>query len=131
MKTVLLLEDDFDLASHWKELLEELGHGVIHVTDTESAIKAFEESEVDLVISDILIRSPEGKASRSGGLSLLSHINLSSKSKPKILAVSGAHPQLNVLKHATAMKADRTLTKPIDADELAAVVTELLLADEV
>lgn len=126
MRKILILEDDLQIAVHWRERLEDEGMHVVVVRSADSAIKVLDEGGIDIFISDILIRDGEEKINRLGGISVLSHINLKVRPKPKTIAVSGAHPQLNVLKHAAALKADATLAKPATPDEIFAIVNELL-----
>lgn len=130
MKKILLLEDDFDLAMHWKMHLEESDYIVIHTTTFEDAKAILLKEDVDLIISDILIREGETEDgfSSSGGLSLLSFTNLYQHfdKKPKFIAISGSLIGENVLKHATALNADRTIVKPIPLEVLMMTVEEML-----
>jgi ActR/RegA family two-component response regulator len=126
MKRILMLEDDWELAADWRTALESRGYCVTHEAVVDNAIEALRTATFDLVITDILIRDSDNKIGSKGGLSLLSFISLEMKVKPKTLAVSGAAPQVKVLDHATLLKADRTLNKPATADEVVALVEELL-----
>lgn len=131
MKKILIFEDNFDLATYWKEAIEELGHSVVHVEEFASAVEQLENGDLDLVITDMLIRKDDQQLKPEGGLSLLSRINLSPRPRPRIIAISGAQPELNVLKFASTMKADSTLVKPVQIDELLRIATELLEAGRV
>lgn len=130
MKKILILEDDFDLAMHWKMHLEESNYVVIHTATFEEAKEALHHQDVDVIISDILIREGESedKFSSSGGLSLLSFANLYQRfnKKPKFIAISGSLIGENVLKHATALNADRTIIKPVALEVLTMTVEELI-----
>lgn len=118
MKKILILEDEFAVASAWREALEVNGHHVIHVMAASEAIDALSSGGIDVFICDMLIRGNNAQVGNSGGLSALSYINLHVDPRPLVIAVSGAHPQLNVLRHAQALKADVTLVKPIAVDEI-------------
>lgn len=120
------MEDDRELAAYWQSGLEKRGYYVAHATDVDIAIAALKGEQFDLVISDILIRDASDRVGPKGGFSLFTHISLNMKERPKIIAISGASPSLNLLKHASMLKADRTLEKPITIDELTSVVKELL-----
>jgi CheY-like chemotaxis protein len=126
VKRILLLDDDRQLAAHWRAMLEEGGYYVAHETMVDSAIAALEREPFDLVITDILIRDAEDKLSVKGGFTLLTHISLNMTARPKTIAISGANPQLNVLRHAAVLQADRSLAKPVLAEQLLATVDELL-----
>jgi PAS domain S-box-containing protein len=53
--TVLLVEDNPDVASVSASLLEQLGYNVRRVADAEAALHAIEADDVDLVFSDIVM----------------------------------------------------------------------------
>jgi PAS domain S-box-containing protein len=53
--TVLLVEDNPDVASVSSSLLEQLGYTVRRVADAEAALREIERSNVDLVFSDIVM----------------------------------------------------------------------------
>lgn len=126
MKTVMIMEDQLELASYWREILEDAGYGVLHARNIDDAASFLAVDEIDVVVTDILIRDNDQELKASGGLSLLAHINLHvEKKRPKIIAVSGSHPDLHVLQHAQSMGADVCLLKPFSAEQLLAAVSEL------
>jgi CheY-like chemotaxis protein len=129
VQKILILEDDFDLAMFWKSELEELGYIVVHTRSGEEAIRLFTDEQPNLVISDILIRKTEQELERIGGLTLLSTIALSPNANCGMIAISGAHPSLNVLQHASSYGA-RTFVKPVAVSELLEAVKEMLPADD-
>ncbi len=53
--TVLLVEDNPDVAGASMGLLEQLGYSVRWVSDAEAALKAIERDSIDLVFSDIVM----------------------------------------------------------------------------
>ena len=120
------MEDQTELASYWREHLETAGHNVIHATDFAEAVALLETREVQIVVSDMLIRDDDDRPSKTGGLSLLSHLRLHVNPPPKTIAVSGAHPQLNILRHAELLQADACIVKPFTAEQLVETVEELL-----
>ena len=126
MKTVLIMEDQLELASYWREFLEEAGYRVVHAPQMQDATSFLYVDEIDVIVTDMLIRDEDKELQASGGLTLLSHINLHVENKPKIIAVSGAHPDLHVLKHAASMGADHCICKPFTSDELLSVISDLL-----
>ena len=126
MKTVLILEDQLELAGYWRQTLEDAGYRVRHARNTEDAITFLSVDPIDVVVTDMLIRDEDNKLIPSGGLSLLGHLNINVKQPPKIIAVSGAHPDLHVLKHAEALGADRCVGKPFTATKLLSIVSELM-----
>ena len=130
MKTVLIMEDQAELASYWREHLENAGYNVIHASDFEEAVELLKTREVQVVVSDMLIRDDDDRPSSTGGLSLLSHLRLHVNPSPKMIAVSGAHPQLNILRHAELLHADACIVKPFSAEQLVETVEELLQGED-
>ena len=53
--TVLLVEDNPDVASVSRNLLEQLGFNVRRVADAEAALREVERNQIDLVFSDIVM----------------------------------------------------------------------------
>ena len=90
IKTILLVEDDWVLASYWRSLLEEAGYQVLHQSTVSTAIKVLESTHVDLVICDIVIEDEQGYSSDQGGLEVISYIALNLNPLPRIIVVSGA-----------------------------------------
>ena len=120
------MEDQVELASHWREHLESAGYNVIHAKNFPEAVSVLESQEVQVVVSDMLIRDDDNLPSKTGGLSLLSHLRLHCEPAPKTIAVSGAHPQLHIMRHAELLSADAGIVKPFTAEELVYTVNTLL-----
>lgn len=118
MKKILLLEDDRELASHWQQLLEDNGHRVVVFHTATEAIQYIKEAHVNVVISDMLIRDELGMLTAQGGLTLLSHISLHVKPRPLVIVITGASPDLNLVRHAEALGADHFASKPADAQQI-------------
>ncbi|WP_407175127.1 ATP-binding protein [Bradyrhizobium sp. STM 3562] len=53
--TVLLVEDNPDVASVSRHLLEQLGYRVLRVADADAALREIEREDIDLVFSDIVM----------------------------------------------------------------------------
>jgi PAS domain S-box-containing protein len=78
--TVLLVEDNPDVASSSTLLLEELGYRVKWVSDAEAAIHEIEKDGIDVVFSDIVMPG------RMDGLGLARHLKQSHPAIPIVLA---------------------------------------------
>jgi PAS domain S-box-containing protein len=78
--TVLLVEDNPDVASVSRNLLEQLGYQVHRVTDAEAALREIQRHEIDLVFSDIVM---PGKLD---GLGLARHLRETRPDLPVLLA---------------------------------------------
>jgi PAS domain S-box-containing protein len=78
--TVLLVEDNPDVASVSRNLLEQLGYEVRRVVDAEAALREIQRQEIDLVFSDIVM---PGKLD---GLGLARHLREIRPDLPVLLA---------------------------------------------
>src|SRR5690242_10696450 len=78
--TVLLVEDNPDVASVSRNLLEQLGYQVRRVADAEAALREIQIQEIDLVFSDIVM---PGKLD---GLGLARHLREIRPDLPVLLA---------------------------------------------
>ncbi len=127
MANLLLLEDDLSLAMHYRQCLEQASYRVFHDVSVALAKETLKEEQIDLVLCDIIIRGPDGNTLPQGGLSLISHILLHIRPRPKIIAITGANPSLNLLRHADMMNADATMEKPFAMDDLLEEIARQLM----
>ena len=130
MQTILILEDDLRLSQHWQTLLEDEGYHVVAHTDTQQAIQSLDELKIDLVISDMIIRDETNHICPKGGLSLMAHIAMNiSPPVPKVIAITGSSPELQLDKHAESMRSDLCLRKPISPEDIVTAVKSTLAKD--
>jgi PAS domain S-box-containing protein len=78
--TILLVEDNPDVATSSTLLLEELGYRVKWVSDAEAAIHEIENDGIDLVFSDIVMPG------KMDGLGLARHLKQNHPAMPIVLA---------------------------------------------
>lgn len=113
-KFILVVDDDIDVANYLKILLSPY-YNVRCVYDADSALKAMEEEEPDLVLSDVIMPGKEGYqlCSEIKGNPSFSHI-------PVVLvtAKAGTENQVKGLKEG----ADAYVTKPFDPAYLLALL---------
>lgn len=135
MSQILIFEDDQKLASCWTDVLEEVGYAVEICCDCQAAIEAIKNRGIKLVILNI-----ENKDATSceiagygqldlNGLALLQQLkNSNLEFQPYIVAISGYRDQgiLEALDVAKVLRADVTLEKPVDIDNLLNVVSRLI-----
>ncbi len=88
--TVLLVEDNPDVASVSSSLLEQLGYTVRRVADAEAALRAIERDGVDLVFSDIVMPG------KMDGLALAHHLRQIRPDLPILLATGYSDAAVNV-----------------------------------
>jgi CheY-like chemotaxis protein/two-component sensor histidine kinase len=88
--TVLLVEDNPDVASVSGSLLEQLGYTVQRVADAEAALRAIEHDGVDLVFSDIVMPG------KMDGLALAHRLRQIRPDLPILLATGYSDAAANV-----------------------------------
>jgi CheY-like chemotaxis protein len=88
--TVLLVEDNPDVASVSASLLEQLGYTVRRAPDAEAALREIERDGIDLVFSDIVMPGT------MDGLSLARRLRGIHPSLPILLATGYAHVAVDV-----------------------------------
>lgn len=123
MKTILLIDDDFQIREMLKKMLEGGGYKVLTAADGKEGVVEFNRSGADLVITDIVMPEQEG----------IETIIQLKKNAPelKIMAISGGgriNPE-GYLAMAKKLGAVQVLKKPIKRSELLAAVGELLPKD--
>ena len=125
MKTILIMEDDLEVAQEWRQALEEEGFRTLHACSATEAILMMQELKVDMVITDVFVRV-NGVPIPDGGLRLIGAIKQTgfenvSKTIP-VIAVTGKPIDFShapsVLGISQVLGADRTLYKPITRDQL-------------
>lgn len=124
MANILIFEDDTILAESWQKALGDQGHQVEQTANIDVAMSKVYEAYLDIALIDIFIQENNQESPR-GGIMLISKINmLSLEYTPWLIAVSGrSHdPGFSVLEIAKTVGADEYLKKPIDLQELVAVV---------
>src|SRR5215472_12823371 len=111
--TVLLVEDNPDVASVSSSLLEQLGYIVRRVADAEAALREIERNNVDLVFSDIVM---PGKID---GLSLARRLREIRPDLPILLATGYSEA-------AAGVRGDfPILRKPYEIHELSRAIAKL------
>jgi PAS domain S-box-containing protein len=131
MTTILIVEDDRDLAWHWQEALEKENFRVVHETSLQHAIDALDEIAFDLVITDIAIEGGFSGLSVAGGLAVISYISLNLDPQPKVIATSGLEDNAVLVEQGfTNVDSLRALRKPFAVEALISVVKEILQEDE-
>jgi len=120
MTTVLLVEDEKDLALVLMRELEASGYNVLHAIDGMIALEMHRQKQVDLVILDWTLP-------RMNGLAVLRNIRQSSAT-PVLMLTARSEEADRVV--GLEVGADDYLTKPFSMRELVARVRALLRRDE-
>jgi len=111
--TVLLVEDNPDVASVSTSLLEQLGYVVRKVPDAESALREIDRSEVDLVFSDIIMPG------KMDGLALARRLREIRPGLPVLLATGYSDAAANVRGDFPILR------KPYEIHQLSQAITRL------
>jgi DNA-binding response OmpR family regulator len=108
MKSVLVVEDDFDTLHPLAELLSIKGYEPYTASEGAQALRMAEELKPDLVITDIVLPG-------ESGIQLIKHIRASGKiGATPIIVISGC--DASVLEEAARAGANICLEKPIYPD---------------
>lgn len=114
--SVLLVEDDPDIADLLTIVLEDVGYGVVHCTDGLSALNLFEDSPKDMVISDVNLP-------RLSGIELTSQLRLNGFRGP--IVILSASDGANDRRRAQDVGCDLYLKKPIHLVQFIAEIDRL------
>ncbi len=120
MHNILIIDDDFQIRTMLKKMFEREGFRVATAEDGRKGIKIYENSSIDLVITDLIMPEKEGIET----IIALKKIN----NLVKIIAISG-DKQVNLVSYldmATKLGAQKAFTKPIKRATLIGAAKELL-----
>ena len=115
-KTILVIEDDQDVLSALVKHLEYLGYQVISASDGMEGLKILEDSEFDLVITDIVMPYVSG-------LGVVSACKAKKPHTP-VIAITGYGKEPEAA--ALEKKADLVLSKPVRMAVLKGCMEKLL-----
>lgn len=116
MKTILVVDDEFDIASSLGLLLQLEGYDVVEASNGKEALRKICETRPDLVLSDIMMPVMDG-------LELLSEIKGSPELR-KIPVIVMSAGRFDGEDHTHPW--DAFLAKPIGLDELLDTIHRLL-----
>jgi CheY-like chemotaxis protein len=111
--TVLLVEDNPEVASVSASLLEQLGYTVRRVANAEAALREIELDGIDLVFSDIVMPG------KMDGLGLARHLKATRPRLPILLASGYSDAALNVRGDFPILR------KPYEIHELSQAIAKL------
>ena len=120
MARILIIDDETQIRSMLRLMLERVGYEIAEAPDGVEGIRQYRENPADLIITDLIMPNKDG-------IGMI--IDLKKEfPKVKIIAMSGGgvnRPE-GYLDGAKKLGATRTLTKPIDRDEMLKAVKETL-----
>lgn len=115
MKTILVVDDEMEVANAVEAILEDEGFAVLVAGDGREAIEVLKDKTPDLVISDVMMPFCNGKQ-------LLQHLrsNDKYKSTPVIFMSAANHDSDDIIRKEIFLK------KPFDLDKLLDSVNKAL-----
>lgn len=120
MARILIIDDESQIRSMLRLMLERVGYEIAEAPDGIEGIRQYRENPADLIITDLIMPNKDG-------IGMI--IDLKKEfPKVKIIAMSGGgvnRPE-GYLDGAKKLGATRTLTKPIDREEMLKAVKETL-----
>jgi CheY-like chemotaxis protein len=120
MARILIIDDEPQIRSMLRLMLERVGYEIAEAPDGIEGIRQYRKNPADLIITDLIMPNKDG-------IGMI--IDLKREfPKVKIIAMSGGgvnRPE-GYLDGAKKLGATRTLTKPIDRDEMLQAVKETL-----
>jgi len=120
MKRILVIDDEPQIRSMLRMMLEREGYEVEEAPDGIEGIKRYRQKSTDLIITDLIMPNKDG-------IGMIIDLK---KEFPdaKIIAMSGGglNKPEGYLKGAQKLGAECTLTKPIDRKEMLRAVKDIL-----
>nr|WP_156092648.1 response regulator [Rhodovibrio salinarum] len=117
---ILLIEDHRVVRDALSDALESVGHTVVPAENGDIGLEEIAHRDVDIVVTDLLM--PE-----RDGFEVLKQLHGHKPELPVVvLSGGGSMRGPDLLEMARALKADVTLAKPVDSDELLAAVDYLM-----
>jgi CheY-like chemotaxis protein len=122
MSRILVIDDDAEVRSLYKRILEQAGYEIIEASDGNMGIALYKANRPELIITDIIMPEKEG----------IETIMELRRDYPdvKIIAISGggqATAGSMCLTLAGQLGADRTLAKPFSKQELLTMISDVLI----
>ncbi len=123
MQRILIIDDEPQIRSMVRLILEREGYAVLEAVDGAEGLKIFREKPADLILTDLIMPNKDG-------IGMIIELK---KEFPdvKIIAMSGGglnRPE-GYLRGAQKLGAAATLAKPINRQDLVRVVRDTLKAD--
>ncbi len=112
-QTILVIDDEEDIATAISRSLKREGYSVIITSDYKTSIKVISNSEIDLIISDVMLPY-------TGGFDIVEYVKNEKKLKNvPIILVTGMDKDIL---YSSSVQADAIVSKPFDMERLIALV---------
>ncbi|MEO5955896.1 MAG: response regulator [Nitrospiraceae bacterium] len=117
-RSILLIDDNDQIRDLIRRRLEEAGYFVMDAANGRAGLRQFQQTPVDLVITDLLMPDSDGSEVTMTLRRDSPHV--------KIIALTGGAGEPNLLEVAKLLGAHRTMKKPIEMVKLLEVVQQEL-----
>lgn len=114
-KVIFCIDDDPDVLSFLKTVLESAGYGVVSAPSAEEGKRKFKDINPDFVIVDLMMEEVDS------GTAFVRELKALGCTVP-IYMLSSAGDALNLTTSYSEIGLDGVLQKPVDADNLLAVI---------
>ncbi len=124
MARILIIDDEDELRSMLRRMLEQVGHEVTEAVNGTEGIQSYEQDRPDLIITDIIMPEKEG-------VETIIALRRADPDLP-IIAISGGGrlEATDFLTMAKKLGARHTLSKPFRRDQLLEAVGECIAEDQ-
>jgi two-component system cell cycle sensor histidine kinase/response regulator CckA len=119
MSRILVIEDDASIRSLAMRILISAGHEAIGATDGRDGVALWKENGADLIVTDL-------RMAGMNGIDVIREIGRVEPDLPIIVISGDAGAQLGPLAEVMSSQPVKILRKPFRANELIALVTEVL-----
>lgn len=121
MAKILVVDDEEPIRTLLSKILGKDGHEAMEAEDGVHACEAYQDAEIDLIITDLVMP-------RKNGIEMIMQLK---KSHPdvKVIAISGGSGfsgQIDLLSVAQLLGARHIIKKPFTVDEIRAAVNDML-----
>ena len=116
--SILVVDDDALLRRTVRTILELDGYKIVEADDGSRVLKMLEETQIDLLLTDILMPG-------WNGLRTISEVRRHDRDV-KIVAMTGSGAGCIHLDDASKMGADASIAKPFSSSELRALVADVM-----
>ena len=113
-KQILIIDDEEPIRNYLRDMLEKAGHSLLDCEDGDKGIDIFLENNIDIVLTDIAMPKKDG-------VEVLIEMKKVSPSV-KVIAMSGVRDCEKLLAVANIYKADATIKKPFEKEDILTAV---------
>jgi two-component system, chemotaxis family, chemotaxis protein CheY len=119
MKTIMIVDDSRTVRESLKFFLNEGGYSVLEGSDGKEALDSLQDTDVDLVITDVNMPNMDG-------LTLIEELRKTSKHKFTPILVLTTESQHSIMEKGKSLGATGWIVKPFDNEKVLAVIRKVI-----